>query len=389
MQKKILLVREGDFSPYLHQLAILLRTAGHLVSVVQTCGEPAAPLYRDLIDQVRAAGIPTHVIETRPHWLPRKIRSALIRLGCDAKPGSITGTKVARAQRAVGQETYDWVIALDPPSLYLAWKLFPLASHKLIDYSLEVADESRYHRHFLEFEREMLPHLGALIIQDKFRANVLLKGTEEISPRRIIYFPIAISGAPIAARANNQDFFRKLLPNSAGRRILFFGGFWDAELMSNLMSQAQYLSGDDVLILHGAKGNPEPAEQIAPHLLVSRTPVGFDRLTELIASADIGLALYPPTTLNAKFIAFSSEKISRYVQCGLPIIAFREGNFEYLQSETDCCELISHLDELPNAIEKILSEYERYRAGAYNAYERFYRLENTSKDLLSFLAGPD
>ena len=111
----------------------------------------------------------------------------------------------------------------------------------------------------------------------------------------------------------------------------------------------------------------------------------FHDLHLLMASATIGIALYDNGWPNTRFTAFSSEKIARYLQAGVPFIAFANESYFKLKNEFDCCELIHDTSELDRAIKGLLNNYEYYRENAFEAYNKYYNIENTIKPLTRFL----
>jgi hypothetical protein len=122
---------------------------------------------------------------------------------------------------------------------------------------------------------------------------------------------------------------------------------------------------------------------------LSTGPIPFDRVNDEIAGADIGLALYPHNEANSRISAFASEKVARYLQCGLPFIAFRSEDYAYLQAETGCCELVDSYAEVPAAVNRIMDNYESYQRGAVAAFNRFYCHDTTGPALVRALVGPD
>ena len=175
---------------------------------------------------------------------------------------------------------------------------------------------------------------------------------------------------------------------SSGRpvTILFFGGLWRGPLLQELETVSNALGEGQVLVVQGGRGSLRPDEVITPKFVISTRPLPFDKINEYIATADVGLALYPERTANnSRYTAFAGEKVARYAQCGVPFIAFRSEDYEFLKAETGCCELVDDYGEIPAAINKILDNYESYRRGAYAAYDQFYRIENTGAELLRAL----
>src|ERR1019366_6226100 len=102
------------------------------------------------------------------------------------KSSVITKSKIRDARTLLRGEQFDTIIAYDPVSLFLACGLFPNALNKIIDYSIEVIEEGHPAfqsiptvRSFVDFERKVLPRLNALLIQDRYRAALLLKNVTQ------------------------------------------------------------------------------------------------------------------------------------------------------------------------------------------------------------------
>jgi hypothetical protein len=384
--KRILLIRDKDYCYYVYQLAEFLSRDGHDIQVLHTYDDDPEPVYRDLITKTQQLGIKCYLVKPRASFIEQKLVSlaSILRLIC--KLNVIQPYKVRAALRALKNcSAYDLIVAYDPPSLFLACRLFPEKLHKIINYSLEVDDEtsidfkrSRYVRGFRYFERSIQSKLYALLIQDRFRAHVLLQNNTCPPGIRTIIFPVAMPGAsrhrgPVGP-----------LPRNHETRILFFGAIWSKELLEELKAVARRLERQQMLVIQTGRGTIRPADLSTEKLIISSDPIPFDRINEQVALAHIGLALYPErTSNNSRYTAFSSEKIARYIQCGIPFIAFKNEDYELLKLESGCCELVNGFSEVPGAISTIVRSYGAYQRGAFLAFERFYRLENTGAELLA------
>jgi hypothetical protein len=381
--KRILLVRDGDFFIHVQQLAELLSERGFAVEVLHTANAAPEPLYRDLIAKTRGAGIPCHLVHGQGGWLERKLIAIAFTAGLITKRGVITPFKIRSARRLLaGSPPYDAIIAYDPASLLLACELFPRDPARIIDYSLEISDEShrdfqtsRVERSLRLYERAMLPRIGALLIQDRFRARVLLQHVPEAGRVTTVFMPVAING-PARPRS------RAGTPST----VLFFGGLWSSELLGELDAVARAMRDGQLLRIVGGRGTVRPAAT-APRLQISTEPVPFDRVNDVIAEADIGLAVYPQAEANSRCSAFAGEKVARYLQCGLPFIAFDNEDYAFLKAETGCCELVASYAGIPAAIDAIVRDYDRYQQGARLAFERYYWRGNSASALLRHLEG--
>lgn len=384
---RILLVRERDFYVHLAQLAQLLRRHGCDVEVLNTTNAEPEPLYRDLVTDVRAAGIPCHLVVGRAAPAASALLAAAFRLRLITKRNVITPFKLRESLKVLSTRApFDLVIAFDPASLFLAAQLFRSELGRIVEYSLEVSDEahidfraSRVERSFRRFERRILPKLRALLIQDRFRAAVLLRHVRRAGAVRTIYFPVAMAGP------GRQPAPGLHTPGAA--TVMFFGGVWSAAFLGELQAIAAGLRDGQRLVVRGGRGTVTPGPVSGSRFELSTEPIPFDRVNEVIASSDIGLALYPHDEANSRISAFASEKVARYLQCAVPFIAFRSEDYAYLRAETGCCELVDRYADVPAAVNRIMENYESYQRGAVAAFDRFYCHDTTGPALVQALVG--
>jgi hypothetical protein len=227
------------------------------------------------------------------------------------------------------------------------------------------------------------------MIQDQFRAQVFLRNCASADSIRVVYFPIAMSGSGLERAAVSPSSNTNGTPLQRPSKILFFGGLWRGNLLNELEAVANQLREGQVLVIQGGRGSLRPREVDTPRLVISTRLIPFDKINEYIASADVGLAVYPEREANnSRYTAFASEKVARYAQCGIPFIAFRSEDYEYLRAETGCCELVSEYSEIPDAVNTILKDYDHYQRGAFAAYRRFYCLETSGTELLREISKP-
>ncbi len=142
-----------------------------------------------------------------------------------------------------------------------------------------------------------------------------------------------------------------------------------------------------VLVIHG----PGDFSHIAKSnkIKISNKLLDYKDLHLIISSATIGLAFYDNSWPNTRLTAFSSEKIARYLQAGVPFIAFKNESYISLKNEFDCCELINNVKELNNAIDKIVNNYDSYKDNCYKAYLKYYNIEHSIKPLLNYVSNKE
>lgn len=391
---RILLVRDRDFFIYVHQMAQVLVDAGHEVEVLYTHSEPVEELYRSLIEETaKNLGVSCHVVRDRSGVFRRLVSRLLFKFGFIAKRMIISKSKIKQARRELRRAgQFDLVITFDPPALYLVSQISPGIISRTLHYSLEVIEESHPDFHasritqgFRMFERMTIPSVKALIIQDKFRCDVLLARIGNADRIKRIYFPVAMSGGRHMVRESaSSRYFPELPPGN--KVILFFGGLWSDVLLSNLEKESRSLPRGQTLVVWGGRGTAGRHLKSHDNFLIKRDPLPFSEINDMISSADVALALYADRDNNSKYTAFSSEKIARYTQCGIPFIAFANSDYACLRESFRCCELIDDYSEMNEAIKTILSNKEIYKKEALSAFDKFYSLQNTKTGLMEFLA---
>jgi len=130
------------------------------------------------------------------------------------------------------------------------------------------------------------------------------------------------------------------------------------------------------------------AEHRVENVIVSDTM--YDRLDDIfgvVQSCDLGIAWYNNISANFRTAGKSSGKIPAYLKCGLPVVANRYPSTIDAIEKTGCGLCIETLDELEDALANILENYEQYAFCARTEYERTYRFENYSRQLVDFIEG--
>jgi len=227
----------------------------------------------------------------------------------------------------------------------------------------------------------------ATIIQDKVRADVLRK-TNRHPLMKSLLVPIGLKGSSHTVKSR---FLSKRFPQLDGRIVVMQFGLIEARRFSvELIQRAQEFPANWALLLHGRFEGSETSESLAKldrnkKVVFSDHLVPAGDLDDLISSSHIGLGFYPDKTLNEFTAGFSSEKIARYMKCGIPVVAFSYPTFRDSVERTGAGVCISDLGQLSVAINTIYGDYERYRANAYKAYERYFRLDTQFEKVVDFI----
>jgi glycosyltransferase involved in cell wall biosynthesis len=201
-----------------------------------------------------------------------------------------------------------------------------------------------------------------------------------------LYVPVSLMG-PIVMR-RSTFFQEKFRIHPQHILILQFGNISEDRFSLELTDIAQQFPDNWHLILHGF-GEEAVIRTIQSHNTHQRALLSLERLpTSLIpdmaSSAHIGLVLYSYHPVNDRLTAFSSEKIALYLQCGLPIIGFAYPGYEFFEQQ-GCGVLISSIDQLPDAIQRIANEYDTFQANAYRCFMKYYEFSKNFSKVVTFV----
>jgi glycosyltransferase involved in cell wall biosynthesis len=139
-----------------------------------------------------------------------------------------------------------------------------------------------------------------------------------------------------------------------------------------------YIDSDDVRLLSD--------KDAFPGVVLSTALVPEEELQEIIASASVGVVFYGDEVANSRLTAFASEKLARYLQAGVPIIAFDMGNYRVLMDRFACGRLITAMEELPIAVDTIFADYERFSANALAAFNEIYSFDANFEKVARFIS---
>jgi len=224
----------------------------------------------------------------------------------------------------------------------------------------------------------------ATIIQCERRGKAILSYNGVRPDAKLVYLPV--SRLEKEGRVESRFFQDRFGLASDTVLVLIFGGIGEARLSPQLAQAAQAFPENWRLVFHGY-GQAPVIQQIRQidqlgRVLLSLDLVSNDQLTRVISSATIGLVLYGPTNANDRLTAFSSEKIALCLQCGLPVIAFRYEGYEFVEQER-CGALINSLEEMGQAVRRILDSREEYHRNALAAFHRHFSFEKNIQPLLA------
>lgn len=287
----------------------------------------------------------------------------------------------------------DIVLAVEKGGLALANASLHDIEAPIIYYSLELYDENHplvrndnkmaaLHR----LEQRNAEIVSAFLVQDQFRWRALCADLGVAAKRQAVFFPVS---EPILPHPPVSNFLHERLSIPDRKKILLYYGVVRVERdCLELARLADHLPDDWVLVFHGPC-NEETRRQIiacstrANVLLSSEFIPSADR-EMLVASADIGLAIYRQNTVNDRLTGFASEKIALYLKCGVPVIGRENESYAHIW-QAGAGRSVTDLDEIPQAVLNIAKGMDRFGAAARRLFESHYSFERNYRRAIANL----
>jgi glycosyltransferase involved in cell wall biosynthesis len=360
-------------------------------------GQPAAPAAPTVAPSTVRQRCPRFLRGKVLGWMQRLWERVLHRFRMWRNPeGSLLPSGVvSRALRLMAGKNYRYLIGVEKKGLIWAGQIAGQLSVPFLYYSMELYVED-YGRLFRKGSRDFkclrrveckYHHRAAgTIIQDPERASVLLRDNGlSFSRSPTYYVPVSVLGGLFQ---QPSSFLRERLKLPADcKLVLYFGQICEDRYCLKVAELAQEFPEDWLLVIHGWPDSPVVLDKIKAvdqrrRVVLSLDMVPAEEIQHLIASADVGLALYDGRIQNDKLTAFSSEKVALYLQCGLPFVAFDFPGYRELAERDRCAATITSLPGLPRAIQTILAAQAEYRAGAYQAFLKHYDYRNNFVQVL-------
>ena len=302
---------------------------------------------------------------------------------------------VARTFSPARECHYSCLIGIEAFGLVWAGRVSDALHVPLVYYSLELytrdypTRQTPYYRRLKGWESRYHIKCAATIVQDPERAKVLFQDTGARA-NKLFLIPVSLRGPCSTMKTKH---LHRLLGISEQKRIaLYFGQIVAGRYAAEMVTAAQALSEDWVLVLHGFMADQDgslrrqlDALNARGRALFSLTIVSPDDVAALVASADVGLVLYSSATANEYLTGYASEKAALYARSGVPMIAFAKSNFPEVFARYHCGAAVSKVSELDTAVETIVSDYANFVQGAQSAYENVYEFSRHFPPLLNWV----
>ena len=293
-------------------------------------------------------------------------------------PKNVLNASLTQAKRA----GYECLIGIERGGLMWAGTVAAHLDCPYVYFSLELytrdypgKSDNTFFRRLKRLERRYHAKAAATIVQDVDRARVLL-ADNGVKSADLLFVPVSLIGDPIRERSEYLRHRLKLGPKE--RIILSFGKIGSRRFTDELVTVAQGFPDDWKLVIHdGSCTNEKYKAELAQRNTHGKVVFSWDcipiqDIEPLVASADIGLAFYRDDTWNEYLTGRSSEKVARYAQAGIPMVAFGYPSFQKVFSEYRCGVCIDHIERLAEACAQIFADYLGYRQEAWRAYEEVY-----------------
>jgi hypothetical protein len=287
-----------------------------------------------------------------------------------------------RIDRMFGQVAYDLIIGVNSEGIIKGYQYARRFNLPLVYLSFEVffMDELSSSAEIQEKKQECIASRFAnLVITQDHGRGLLLEKENALSPEKFTHLPVSPGGVQ---RVKKSDCLRRRFRLPEGQTVVLHAGslsYWTytEELLENVITWPE----DFALVVH-TRYRPTKKDRYVqkirqarlPNVFLSSEPLDMDQYEQLVASADIGLVLYKPappsryTQKNIQSIGLSSGKFSFFMKYGIPVISIKQQTYEELLTEYTFGENIDSLNNMPQALMRIKSDYSHYRLEAQRLF---------------------
>lgn len=226
-----------------------------------------------------------------------------------------------------------------------------------------------------------------ITLQDNDRKKYFLSKVKTKIPIEIL--PVGIDGEINTIKSN---FLRDKFNIDTNKIIvLYSGSITSWACVYEIVENAINWKNDKCLVINGWVSNEEYFNKLkeislkSNNIYINTEPVKWEDLDNLIASADIGLAIYKESDLNTQAIASSSNKLGVYSKSGVPIVINDTFSTKKMFETLKWGEGINQLNDLEDKIDNITSNYSHYNKNAYIAFDKYYNLKILSQKFIEKL----
>lgn len=296
--------------------------------------------------------------------------------------------------RLIFKTKFDYIIGGDCIGNIIASKVSKFFKKKYIFFALEYPQIiTKKHPKLSVIDRQenkALTKADLIITHDQWHKTFLINNFK-LEEKKILLLP----NASLTPEYNKRSNYLRDILNipSSYNIVLHSGGFGEWFRCKELANCTSNWDEKIKLIFHLSHRleNDPYFESIYKHdyegkIAFSLKPVDTYELDTLVASADIGIALYSEDKLGyrATYMGLASGKIGNYLKCGVPVIATKLPSLSYIE-DFKCGILVTDESEIINAIHTILNDHQHYSLNAHKCYKELWYPEKYLNNILNTL----
>ena len=252
----------------------------------------------------------------------------------------------------------------------------------MLEYPQIITEKVQCLTRLQRLENKSLEKSDIIITHDKWHKQFLL--THFNLNNKILLLPNSSFTPEIYMESN---FLQKRLGVQGQKIVLHSGGFGKWFKCKELADSTYNWDKNVKLVFHVSHRVEDDKyfEEVYESdyrgkVLFSLNPVSTYELDSLVASADVGIALYSEKELGyrATYMGLAAGKIGNYLKCGVPIIATKLLSLSYIETY-QCGILVEKEKDIASAINKILSNRDMYSKNAHRCYRELWHPESYLK----------
>lgn len=363
------------------------RSARHRIAVLYDYGAAEAlPFLREPIAHLAAEGFEIDLVTPASHpypsWTPIGGVRHLQVTGYESPTWKTASTLARLAVRGAIRRDYAAVFATPIVSVVLGAMLAAVWRVPLVVMSDELYTLRDHvwnpHPNWRGLMNRAHARAALTVITDLRRKAALVDDCSALDRQPYVELPSVPAGLPQPA---DRAAFRSTLGLAEDTVVvLHAGGFsWHVRAPELVATLPSFPPGCALVVQTSTQ--PEPTT-VALCRLVECTqpfrfladPLPYAQLDDVVTACDIGVAFYCGASPNFWLCGKGSGKVNRCLRAGKPVIVDHGGGFEWI-AEYGAGVAVLTAAELPDAIGRIMADYDRYAARARECHAEHLSFE--------------
>jgi glycosyltransferase involved in cell wall biosynthesis len=282
--------------------------------------------------------------------------------------------ELKKIAKGMGKMHYNQIFVIDATGLFIL-ENSKITFDKKYYLSLEIIDNMRedlslYEKKLLKFHWEKLSGFQKIIIQDRYRLEVLYCKLEE--KKNVLFLP---NSAELESLITETDFFRNRYRITTEQQIILVAGMVSNMTLSEdiLIVFSNILNDKIKLVIHDRMLNSgfSSLKNKYPKIIFSGQPLRYNEIDTIFRACDIGLVIYNTESSDRNFsvIGLASGKFFNFLKNSKPVIVSNNLGLAHLVIELQCGIVINNIYEIENAIKEINLNYKFYSMNALKAFK--------------------